>query len=122
MSGTQLQRARAFAFYSQDGRCIYCGVKMWLHDVAELGIRRRAFEQLRATAEHKNPRSEGGSASRENIAAACLRCNALRHRRKQPVAWEVFKLFVLRRVSQRKWHGRWVYDSGLLGASRDAGS
>ncbi|WP_363168790.1 hypothetical protein [uncultured Lamprocystis sp.] len=39
-------------------------------------------------------RQDGGSCSRENIAAACRFCNSNRHRRKDPPNPDVYRQFV----------------------------
>lgn len=44
----------------QRGKCIYC---------------KAPLPRRRATADHKHPRSRGGTTERNNIAAACAGCN-----------------------------------------------
>lgn len=49
---------------AQDGRCFYCGREMtW-----SIGNRM-------ATLDHYTPRALGGSNERDNLVAACYRCN-----------------------------------------------
>ncbi|MEJ8811404.1 HNH endonuclease [Variovorax ureilyticus] len=60
---SRLQKHRTSAIRQQHGRCIYCERPMGQH----------------ATAEHLHPRQDGGTDCRENIAAACRRCNHRRH-------------------------------------------
>jgi hypothetical protein len=60
---SRLQKHRQSAFIAQQGRCIYCGCNMGNHP----------------TAEHLQARQDGGTDRRDNIAAACWRCNYRRH-------------------------------------------
>lgn len=84
---SRVQSHRLLAFQRQHGCCCYCGVPMWLHAAAELPAAAGSpggAHELRCTAEHLVPRSNGGTDRLENIAAACARCNHTRHRRKRP--------------------------------------
>ncbi|HWV09800.1 MAG TPA: HNH endonuclease signature motif containing protein [Pseudomonas sp.] len=60
---SQLQKHRQSACEAQGGLCIYCRQPMG----------------RKATAEHLRARQEGGTDCRDNIAAACKRCNHRRH-------------------------------------------
>lgn len=92
----RLHRARSLAFVRQDGRCYYCGLKMWLPG-------QPGPSPLRCTAEHLIARSEGGSDGPSNIVAACLHCNRTRHKRKCPPEPEQYRLEVRRRVDRDGW-------------------
>ena len=80
---------RKSAFTQQNGKCCYCGFHMW-QDSAESfaklhGITVKQARHFQCTAEHLQARQDGGRDVRENIAAACIRCNKLRHRPKKPM-------------------------------------
>ena len=117
---TTIQRLRNHAFHAQHGRCFYCGVAMWLVSPSELPIERAkpsaAVAQLKCTAEHLVPRSEGGKDAPGNIAAACLHCNWTRHKRKRPPGPDAYRAEVGRRVRRGAWHHRWVFELRLLPA------
>jgi hypothetical protein len=76
-------RHRRAAFIEQDRCCYYCERRMWWSSPGELGP--RLDLNLKCTAEHLHARCDGGSNSRANIVAACLRCNAGRHAVPQPL-------------------------------------
>ncbi|RWC92811.1 MAG: HNH endonuclease [Mesorhizobium sp.] len=57
---------------SQGFRCCYCGEKFT-----------KAGTPGAATLEHRNPKMHGGTNARENLAAACQKCNQDRGRRMQ---------------------------------------
>ena len=60
---TRIQSLRLQAFQRQGGCCFYCSLPMWLRSPSELPgcqPKLRAFKQLRCTAEHLVPQSEGG--------------------------------------------------------------
>lgn len=93
---SQLQRSRNTAFSRQDGKCYYCGLRMWLSDPTGPAA-------LRCTAEHMKPRSEGGRDCASNIVAACVHCNRTRHKRKLPPSPETYRAEVRRRVARGAW-------------------
>ena len=115
-SRNRIQSLRRQAFNRQGGRCCYCNVRMWAQLPAELtGSKCGAVAgRLRCTAEHLEPRSEGGPDTASNIAAACAHCNHTRHKRKKPPEPAVYREEVRRRVARGGWHVRWVFESGLL--------
>ena len=93
---SQIQRSRKAAFDRQDGKCYYCGLRMWLDGPA-------GPSALRCTAEHLTPRSEGGGDGSSNIAAACLHCNQTRHKRKKPPEPDCYRAEVRKRVNRGAW-------------------
>ena len=101
-----LKKLRLSAFHAQQGRCFYCGARMWLRCSSELGLRPQSSRSLQCTAEHLIARQDGGTDSHENIVAACALCNKRRHRRPGPApAPQAYKALVQRRVvSGRWWH------------------
>lgn len=115
-SHNRIQSLRQRAFFRQAGLCCYCGVRMWLNSPAEVTVTKRAkaATKLRCTAEHLQPRSEGGRDTPSNIAAACAHCNQARHKRKKPPQPAAYRQEVRRRVEHGSWHARWVFDTGLL--------
>lgn len=115
-SSNRIQVRRRRAFEQQDGRCYYCGVRMWLTSPDELPAGRRgeaALALLRCTAEHLVAQCDGGTHAATNIVAACARCNHSRHRLHKPPEPPAYRKHVAKLVAQRCWHQRWVYEVGL---------
>lgn len=103
-----LQKIRKSAFTRQNGKCYYCNFSMW-QDSAESFAKRHglAVKQARhfqCTAEHLIARQDGGRDEGWNIAAACIRCNQLRHRRKVPMEPGQYQNYVRERVEKGIWH------------------
>lgn len=105
MAGS-LKKIRKNKMREQQGRCHYCGLPMW-DDDHELnaggGRGRRPPAELRCTAEHLQPRSEGGTDVDANIVAACCYCNQARHKRKRPRTPEAHRDHIRRRMAKGKW-------------------
>lgn len=103
-----LRRSRETAYYAQHGRCYYCDGPMWLFVPQELTEPFDAsvglVANLRCTAEHLVPQSEGGGDGNRNIVAACQLCNGTRHKRKSPPSPERYREEVRRRVAAGRWH------------------
>ena len=103
-----IQRLKCAAYSMQAGRCYYCQVPMWLYVPEELteslALTHGEAARLQCTAEHLLPRSEGGRDVRDNIVAACVHCNRVRHKRKVPPAADHYLNDVRRRVKRGKWH------------------
>lgn len=110
----RILRYRAAAHIRQSGRCYYCELHIWLSDgnkfAAAYGITRRQAARLKCTAEHLDPRKDGGTDRRSNIAAACLHCNWLRHKRNADLSPERFKQLVLTRLKRGRW---WLSASAI---------
>ncbi len=102
-----LPTSRRSAYLRQFGRCFYCERPMWTRQAEDFARRLRiSLRQARwfeCTAEHLTPRSEGGSAKRENIAAACRMCNRQRHLRRKAPSPEAFKELVRERMAAGRW-------------------
>ena len=114
-----VSRLRFKAFHRQAGRCYYCGVQMWLGDVADFAVRHRlsrgVARWLQCTAEHLKPRSDGGRDSAQNIVAACSYCNLRRHKgRADAPTPDAYRHLIQLRLSRRRWHAPPVFDRGLL--------
>lgn len=103
-----LKYKRARAFKSQNGKCFYCQIPMWLTNVTDQFFRSRisakAMSHIRCTAEHVKALSDGGSDANDNLVAACRFCNETRHRRARPLSSSEFREFVMSRVRRGKWH------------------
>lgn len=110
MSKSSLVRYRNLAYVRQGGCCHYCRLPMWLNDRVEFAstfqLTLRQIKSLQCTGEHLIARQNGGDESEVNIVAACLRCNQLRHRRKNPPSAEAYKLLVRKKMDQGRWHSR----------------
>jgi hypothetical protein len=117
--GKSLSKHRSKAHELQGGRCVYCGVVMWAADCATFakrhGLTLRLARWLQCTAEHLQPRRDGGQNSAENIAAACLFCNLRRHARRRTIPTpEQYRALVQSRVSRKAWHSIQVFERGLI--------
>jgi len=76
------------------------------------------MRELRCTAEHLCARQDGGADTRENIVAACLRCNRQRHQGwKRAPAPETYLQHVRRLLSRKVWHRAPVFERGLVGTT-----
>lgn len=94
----------------QNWRCYYCGFPMWQGDPTIFAARYRlpaaALNRFQCTAEHMQPRMNGGEDRRENIVAACQFCNQTRHRMSEVLSPAAFRQHVSKRVRTGKWHPR----------------
>lgn len=103
-----LKKNRQSAFTRQNGKCCYCGFAMWQdspESFAKLhGITVKQARHFQCTAEHLLARQDGGADSKSNIAAACIRCNQLRHARKVAMPPEKYQCHVQKRVRKGGWH------------------
>jgi hypothetical protein len=108
MSKRQIVRSRNTAFRNQCGRCFYCDMPMWLKTpdelAAPLGLKTRVVRCLQCTAEHLQPKSEGGTERASNIAAACKLCNFRRHQRKSAPDPTSYRVLVSSRLRKGRWH------------------
>ncbi|MGL4316766.1 MAG: HNH endonuclease [Pseudomonas sp.] len=105
---TPLQKHRQSAFTRQNGKCCYCGFAMWQDSpesfAKQQGISAKQARYFQCTAEHLRARQDGGGDSLSNIAAACIRCNHLRHARKMAMSPEQYLCHVQKRVKRGGWH------------------
>jgi len=103
-----LARARAYAFYRQEGRCCYCDYPMYVtspQKYAQLyGCSHRQALQMQCTAEHLVAKCEGGSNRASNIAAACKLCNLRRHQGKIALPSQAYRELVQSKVLEGRWH------------------
>ena len=99
---------RVREFKSQNGRCYYLQIPMWLPNVTEhlfrSGITTKAMSRIHCTVEHMTARSDGGSDASENLVAACRFCNQTRHRQARSFNSKDFWERVMSRVRAGKWH------------------
>lgn len=102
-----VRKFRKQAYVKQQGRCCYCNARMWLEDPTRFAvgakISLRASRLFLCTAEHLVPKCEGGPDSASNIAAACLFCNARRHRRHSALSADAYSDLVRRRIQSGRW-------------------
>jgi hypothetical protein len=102
-----LKNKRHAAYVSQLCRCFYCTKPMWERNPDQFasthGITPKQARWLRCTAEHLEPKSEGGSNAAGNIVAACLHCNRTRHRAHKPLASHAYLRLVRSRVARGRW-------------------
>lgn len=102
------KKYRERAAKKQSGCCIYCGLPMWSDDpvafARQYGLSLREVPWFKCTAEHLKARRSGGTSALNNIAAACWRCNMLRHHRSSSPTWEQFRNMVQRRMKAGRWH------------------
>jgi hypothetical protein len=99
-----LKSLRQSAFHAQRGHCYYCAGAMWLSSPSELGLRTKSSRPYQCTGEHLQARQDGGGNIKSNIVAACLYCNAHRHRVKKPLTPEDYRAYVRKRVSMGRWY------------------
>ncbi len=103
----QITKSRLYAFQKQSGRCYYCGSHMWQDDqkgfAKKYAISVAAAARFQCTAEHLIARCDGGRNSRNNIVAACLNCNGVRHQRKSPPTHGKYREDIQRRLKKGKW-------------------
>jgi hypothetical protein len=103
----QLLHLRRIAARKQAYRCYYCERPMCRGAPASFA-RRHGLSEARArmllcTAEHLVPRSKGGKDCRRNIAAACLLCNAMRHRLPQELEPAAYAAYVRQQGAIGHW-------------------
>jgi hypothetical protein len=125
----KLQKLRHQAFVRQSCRCFYCTLPMWEADPTEFtgryGISLRKAQHLKCTAEHLTAQQNGGKETAQNIAAACLWCNRMRHAKRHDTAPspEKYKSRVTQLINKRRWHPAIdLYQDGspLIGSSAGA--
>ena len=110
MNPKKLQRLRHEAYIRQDCRCFYCTLPIWEDDLTDFttryGIALRKAKHLQCTAEHLIAQQDGGGETVENVAAACLWCNRMRHLKRQEIAPspERYKRRVSQLMARRQWH------------------
>lgn len=102
-----LSKIRREKMVAQAGRCYYCGLPMW-DKAASISLKSArgnigSLPQLRCTAEHLHPRSEGGKDTATNIVAACWYCNQTRHRVKKPRSPQAHRDHVRKRMAAGRW-------------------
>lgn len=74
--------------------------------MARYGIGLRLAKYLCCTAEHLVAQQDGGKDTEENVAAACLWCNRMRHlklQHKAPSSVQ-YKNRVTQFIAERRWH------------------
>ena len=109
-----LKGSRSIAFHRQSGHCCYCGLLMWLDTpsnfAARYGLSSRQARELQCTGEHRVAKCDGGSATTDNIDAACLCCNRRRHQRAVSLDATDYANMVRKRMLAKGWHPQWLLD------------
>lgn len=104
---TDLRKIRDEKYAAQGGRCFYCNQPMWSGSPLKFqtahSVSQRKARWFQCTAEHLLSASDGGPDTPANIVAACKFCNHNRHRSKQPLSPEAYKLKVLGRMELGGW-------------------
>lgn len=107
-----IKKLRRQAAQEQGWRCFYCQLPMWETSLEEFieryGISPGLAKRFQCTAEHVKARCDGGEDVAPNIVAACLFCNATRHRAKDPLDAIKHVSAVRSRLAEGKWHPRQV--------------
>jgi len=107
-SRKSLKNQRNKAFKQQSGLCFYCNLPMHQQNptafASKYKISKKAADAFECTGEHLTPHSDGGSASCDNIVAACKYCNQQRHKRKNVLEPQAYNQFVQSRVSKGRWN------------------
>jgi 5-methylcytosine-specific restriction endonuclease McrA len=110
VSEKRLRQLRQLVFEKQNHRCFYCKYPIWHTAVEEFsrafGVTRRLSKHLKCTAEHLVARQDNGQDTADNIVAACLWCNRMRHYRRQHRAPDAatYKLRVAQLIALGRWH------------------
>jgi 5-methylcytosine-specific restriction endonuclease McrA len=99
--------ARHAAFISQSSRCFYCTAPIWEKAESEFARTHRLTSRqaclLQCTAEHLQPRGDGGSNVRTNVVAACRFCNVTRHKAAKALDPIAYRKRVRSLVSTGRW-------------------
>lgn len=110
-------RHRHSSFIAQSATCYYCEFPLWEGDLDSFARARKIpaskLVLLQCTAEHLLARQDGGKNSKENIVAACLRCNQTRHKLRPAPSPDSYRTLVQKLVRKERWHNKAV--SNLLG-------
>lgn len=114
---SKIIRHRHSSYIAQSGICYYCGFPLWENDLNsfakshKISVTKAVY--LQCTAEHLHARQDGGDNSKQNIVAACLRCNLTRHKLKPAPSPDSYRIFVQKRVRKGMWHKKAL--SNLVG-------
>lgn len=105
---SKIVRHRHSSYIAQSGLCYYCEFPLWESDLNSFArahnIPASKAGHLKCTAEHLDARQDGGKDSKQNIVAACLRCNRMRHRMKPSPSPDAYRTLVRNFVMNGKWH------------------
>ncbi|TGQ72855.1 HNH endonuclease [Mesorhizobium sp. M00.F.Ca.ET.186.01.1.1] len=109
MSGSsRLAKFRTAQADKQNWQCFYCGFPMWEGDLALPSEHRRLpiglLDRFLCTAEHLEPKMNGGKNRPDNLVAACRFCNQTRHKMRDVLSPAAYQQHVRRRIRARKWH------------------
>lgn len=110
MSGKRLLRLRRKAYEQQNHLCFYCAYPMWEEDrdgFSRLhGVPPHLAGHLKSTAEHLVARQDQGRDTADNVVAACLWCNRMRHQGRRHSAPDAisYRSRVAYLVAMDRWH------------------
>ena len=100
---SRITSKRRRALIQQSHCCYYCGFPMWEGNPEQFArlhkITRGQARWLQSTVEHVEPKQSGGKNTKQNIVAACLRCNSQRHVGKRNPAADAYRQVVQRAVT-----------------------
>lgn len=106
----KLAKLRTLHANQQNWRCFYCRYLMWQGDQTLFAARHSllagSLNRFQCTAEHMQPRMNGGEDRPENIVAACKFCNQTRHQMREVLSPAAFRQHVRKRTRTGKWHPR----------------
>ena len=106
----KVQALRQHAYRKQSCLCYYCQFPMWEIDeedyIKSSGLPPHLTQYLRSTAEHLQAQQDNGKDASDNIVAACLWCNRMRHEGRSSCAPDPtsYKNLVSQLVSEGCWH------------------
>jgi len=108
---SRLVQYRQQALTRQNGRCCYCGLPAipqakLITFASTHGLSEVHAKALQCTAEHLQARCDGGRDEVENIAAACITCNARRHHMKPAPQPDRYRNIVQKQMAAGCWHKR----------------
>ncbi|QKD19414.1 HNH endonuclease [Mesorhizobium sp. NZP2077] len=106
----KLAKLKILRANKQNWRCFYCDYLMWQGDPTRFAARYSLpggfLNRFQCTAEHMQPRENGGEDRHENIVAACKFCNQTRHRMSEVLTPAAYRQHVRKRVRAGGWHPR----------------
>ena len=110
MAAKKLRQLRQQAFERQNRCCFYCEYPIWDTDQESFsrahGLPSRISKHLQCTAEHLVARQDSGQDTADNIVAACLWCNRMRHHARSRKAPDpsAYKLRISQLIAVGRWH------------------
>jgi hypothetical protein len=107
-SNNTLRKLRRQAAQKQTWLCFYCRLPTWdagpTEFLGQYAISPGLAKRFQCTAEHLEAKCDGGKDVQINIVAACIFCNATRHKAKNPLNATKHAAVVRLRMAKGKWH------------------